>query len=55
MNTKSESREPSDSELSQLKSKLKAGKLTAEDLNALKGLIERAEKATTNLRAAIVE
>ncbi|WP_128575813.1 hypothetical protein [Pseudomonas piscis] len=55
MSAKAEHAEPTNAELTQLKAKLKAGKLAPEDLKALVGLVERTEKAAKQLRAAIVE
>ncbi|MGE8412515.1 MAG: hypothetical protein ACN6QY_09145 [Pseudomonas sp.] len=55
MSAKAEHTEPTNVELTQLKAKLKAGKLAPEDLKALVGLVERTEKAAKQLRAAIVE
>ena len=55
MNVKAEHTEPTTAELTQLKTKLKAGKLAPEDLKALVCLVERTEKAAKQLRAAIVE
>jgi hypothetical protein len=44
-----------DERLSDIKEKLKAGRLEKEDLQALESLVERTEAATRMLRAAIVE
>jgi hypothetical protein len=42
-------------DLDAVKSRLKAGKLTADDLRVLETLVTRTEAATKMLRAAIVE
>lgn len=50
-----DSKQPTDTDLSAIKSRLKAGQLSPTDLDALKSLVERTEAAAKNLRAAIVE
>lgn len=47
--------EQSDSDLKAVKDRLKAGKVTREDLQVLTNLVERTEQAAKQLRAAIVE
>ena len=47
--------EHSDHDLKAVKDRLKAGKVTREDLQVLTNLVERTEKAAKQLRAAIVE
>jgi|GEM_PF-5744856 len=42
-------------DLDEVKKRLKAGKLTQDDLDVLEDLIKRAEESTKKLRAAIVE
>ena len=48
-------KEPSDSEIAEIKRKLKTGKLEPADLKHLESLVERTEHASKKLRAAIVE
>lgn len=47
--------EHTDNELSEIKKKLKSGKLDRKDLEVLESLVERTERAAKQLRAAIVE
>jgi hypothetical protein len=47
--------EHSESELAEVRKKLKAGKLEHADIKTLETLVERAEQAAKKLRAAIVE
>lgn len=47
--------EHTDNELSEIKKKLKSGKLDRRDLEVLESLVERTERAAKQLRAAIVE
>jgi hypothetical protein len=46
---------PSSDELAALRERLKAGKVTREDLQVLADLAERTEQAAKQLRAALAE
>lgn len=45
----------SDKQLNDVKTRLKVGKLTHEDIKVLEGLVIKTEEAAKSLRAAIVE
>jgi hypothetical protein len=49
------SNEPEDDELARIKQSLKAGTVSPDDLQVLKNLVERTERAATQLRAALIE